>query len=199
MRCGGMQDEAMSQPRAACTTCSQVGFSSNDLATLTLLEPDLGHFLGHPYDLPQYEASSLAFLTPRDPLLSVGRSRAAIAPQRPGKPPSAQHLNFCPPGYSVAAALGWDWDLQPLLPLFATLCDPPTPAFLPRDGGVANIPILAERPYRLDLVLTSVSIFFFSFSLSRPPIDEIAFRVADPYDPPLHRAHLFRLLVFIVA
>jgi hypothetical protein len=106
MRCGGMQDEAMSQPRAACTTCSQVGPLATTQHTLSLLYRstprsnlicDPGQFLGtltthlSTKPAPQYP------LLPRDPPLSVGRSRAAIPTQRPGKPPSTQRLNTCLP------------------------------------------------------------------------------------------------------
>jgi len=75
---------------------------------------------------------------PRDPLLSVGRSRAAIPPQRPGKPlmsPTPQLLSTLS---SVAAALGWDWDLLPFLPSRCDCSNSPPPAFLWKDGWIAK-------------------------------------------------------------
>jgi len=99
---------------------------------------------------------------------------------------------------SVAAALGWEFGSPTSsTSRYDSFCDLPPPAFLLRDGGIANIPMLAERPYRLDLVLTSLLLFFsLSPSLRHDtPLMTFCCSRAHPYDPPV----LFRLLVFILS
>ena len=71
-----------------------------------LLEPDLGHFLGHPHDPPQYEASTLTFFNATRPT-SLGRpiqsSGSTTAAGEASMSPTPQLLSTLS---SVAAALG---------------------------------------------------------------------------------------------
>ena len=73
---------------------------------------------------PQYEASSLVFLNatrPTSVCRPIQSSDSTTAAGEASISPTPQLLSTWS---SVAAALGWDWDLQPLLPLVATLAIP---------------------------------------------------------------------------
>jgi len=125
---------------------------------------------------PQYEASSLVFLNatrPTSVCRPIQSSDSTTAAGEASISPTPQLLSTWS---SVAAALGWDWDLQPLLPLVATLAIPRLRRSYRESGRESKY----SNVCRETLSTRSRShlcrlIFFFSFSLSRPPIDEIAF------------------------
>ena len=136
---------------------------------------------------PQYEASSLVFLNatrPTSVCRPIQSSDSTTAAGEASISPTPQLLSTWS---SVAAALGWDWDLQPLLPLVATLAIPRLRrSYREKRKGEQIFQMFAERPYRLDLDLTSVSYSFFFLLLSvTTPIDEIAFSRGLSFTNPL--------------
>jgi hypothetical protein len=101
--------------------------------TLTLLEPDLGHFLGYPYDPPQYEASSLAFFYATRPtslcrpIQSSDSTTAAGEATISSTPQLLSTWSFGGSGTGLGIGIFYLFYLS--LRLLRT---PPTPAFLPR-------------------------------------------------------------------
>lgn len=62
-----------------------------------LLAPDLGQFLGHPYDPPQYEASSLTFVNATRPTSLCRPIKSSDTTTAAGEASQPQRLNFCAP------------------------------------------------------------------------------------------------------
>ena len=197
MRCGGMQDEAMSHPRAACTTCSQVGSLQQRPSRLSHYwnpTSDIFSFSDNPYDPPQYEASSLAFFNATRPtslcrpIQSSDSTTAAGEASISSTPQLLSTWSFG--GSGIGLGLGSSTS-------FTSRCDScEPPPSLPASGVLTEKWREGEQIFQslprdpIDSISFSpLSHLFFSFSfslsLSRPPLMRLRFRVADAYDPPI--------------
>jgi len=112
---------------------------------------------------PQYEASSLVFLNatrPTSVCRPIQSSDSTTAAGEASISPTPQLLSTWS---SVAAALGWDWDLQPLLPLVATLAIPRLRRSYRESGWRANIPNVCRETLSTRS-RSHLCLIFFSFS-----------------------------------
>jgi hypothetical protein len=130
-------------------------------------------FLGHPYDPPQYEASSLGFFCATRPTF-LCRPIKSSDTTAAGKASRRLSISLHPVFGGVGMGSSTSSTFSFFFNLSLRLCDlPPSGVFAEGRDVIANCPTLAERPSQLDLDITSVYILFSSL-LVTTPIDDIA-------------------------
>jgi len=172
MRCGGMQDEAMSQPRAACTTCSQVGPLATTQHSLSLLYRstprsnlicDPGQFLGTltthlstkpaPNTLYCHETHLSPSADPEQRYQHSGRG-------------SLHQLNASTPVYPVYGGIGIGLGSSTFSTSRCDSCGPPPPAFLRRTRTTSKSSKCLPRDPIDSISFSPLSDFSLSLSLS---------------------------------